>query len=56
MSVMVCGSDRNPFRIEGGKLHLGLLRFSNFFQLPVRIKSITSVSGGREVKVDVFSN
>jgi len=40
----------------GGKLHLGLLRFSNFFQLPVRIKSIASVSGGHEVKVDVFSN
>jgi len=43
------------FRVSG-KLHLGLLRFSNFFQLPVKIKSITSVSGGHEVKVDVFSD
>jgi hypothetical protein len=41
---------------SGGRLHLGLLRFSNFFQLPVRIKNITSVNGGHEVKVDVFSN
>jgi hypothetical protein len=41
---------------SGGRLHLGLRRFSNFFQLPVKIKSITSVSGGHEVKVDVFSN
>ena len=32
------------------------MKFSNFFQLPVKIKSITSVSGGHEVKVDVFSN
>jgi hypothetical protein len=39
-----------------GRLQVGLLRFSNFFQLPVKIKSITSVSGGHEVKVDVFSN
>jgi hypothetical protein len=29
---------------SGGRLHLGLRRFSNFFQLPVKIKSITSVS------------
>jgi hypothetical protein len=41
---------------SGGRLHLGLLKFSNFFQLPAKIKSITSVSGGHEVKVDVFSD
>jgi hypothetical protein len=41
---------------SGGRLHLGLRRFSNFFQLPVKIKSITSVNGGHEVTVDVFSN
>jgi hypothetical protein len=32
------------------------MKFSNFFQLPSKIKSITSVDGGHEVKIDVFSN
>jgi hypothetical protein len=41
---------------SNGVLHIGLLRFSNFFQLPVRVKSISSVDGGHEVTVDVFSN
>jgi hypothetical protein len=37
-------------------LHVGLMKFSNFFQLPVRVKSISSVNGGHEVIVDVFSD
>lgn len=41
---------------DGGTLHVGLMKFSNFFQLAVRVKSIKSVSRGHEVKVDVFSN
>jgi hypothetical protein len=41
---------------SGGKRHLPLTKFANFFQLPVKIKSIASVNGGHEVKVDVFSN
>ena len=41
---------------SAGTLHVGLMKFSNFFQLPVRVKSISSVDGGHEVKVDVFSN
>ena len=41
---------------SSGTLHVGLMKFSNFFQLPVRVKSISSVSGGHEVKVDVFSD
>ena len=41
---------------SSGTLHVGLMKFSNFFQLPVRVKSISTVSGGHEVKVDVFSD
>ena len=41
---------------SGGRLHLGLMKCANFFQLPVRIRSIKSVSDGHEVKVDVYSN
>jgi hypothetical protein len=37
-------------------LHLGLQRFSNFFQIAAKVTSVTSVNGGHEVKVDVFSN
>lgn len=40
----------------GDTLHVGLMKFSNFFQLPAKVKSISSVNGGHEVKVDVFSN
>ena len=39
-----------------GVLHLGLIEASNFFQLPSKIKSVTSVDGGHELKIDVFSN
>lgn len=41
---------------SGGRLHLGLMKFANFFQLPVRVRSIKSVSGGHEVRVDVYSD
>jgi len=43
------------FQTEG-VLHVGLIRSSNFFQLPVKVKAVSSVSGGHEVTVDVFSN
>lgn len=41
---------------DGGTLYVGLMKFSNFFQLPIRVKSIKSVTRGHEVKVDVFSS
>lgn len=41
---------------SGGKLHLGLGKSGNFFQLPVRVRDVKSVSGGHEVKVDVYSD
>lgn len=41
---------------DGQQLHLGLVKNSNFYQLPVKVKSVHSLSGGKEFTVDVFSN
>jgi hypothetical protein len=41
---------------DGQTLFLGLVKNANFYQLPAKVKSITSVSGGHEIKIEVFSN
>lgn len=41
---------------DGQTLFVGLKKNANFYQLPVRVTGITSVTGGHEVKVEVFSN
>lgn len=41
---------------SGGALNLGLLQFSNFFQMAAQVTSIKTVNGGHEVKIDVFKN
>jgi hypothetical protein len=41
---------------SGGQLHLGLQEAENFYQLPVKIKKITTVTGGREFTMDVFTS
>ncbi len=41
---------------DGQQLHLGLVKNANFYQIPVKVKSISSITGGRAVTVDVFSS
>lgn len=41
---------------KDGKLSLGLVKAQNFYQLPVRIKSRTSIHGGHKITMDVFSD
>jgi hypothetical protein len=37
-------------------LNVGLLKFSNFYQIAAKVTDIATVNGGHEVTVDVFSN
>lgn len=42
--------------VDGQQLHLGLVKNANFYQLPVKVKSVKAITGGKEYTVDVFSN
>lgn len=41
---------------NGTTLRLGLAKHSNFYQMPVKVRSISNVNGGHSVTVDVFSS
>ncbi|HEU0048367.1 MAG TPA: hypothetical protein VFQ43_12270, partial [Nitrososphaera sp.] len=41
---------------DGRQLHVGLMKNANFYQLPVKVKTIHDFAGGKEITLDVFSD
>jgi len=41
---------------DGQRLYLGLARNANFYQMPVKVISKTTVAGGHAVTIDVYSS
>jgi hypothetical protein len=41
---------------NGQRLYLGLVKNANFYQIPVKVKSIVDINGGHSVTLDVYSS